>query len=107
MPELPAEGERSLTVPLIAEVLSELLITAVGIVNVVGLRMDSWLAVEVDLVIDIECVVAVEFVQGTVIVLVNSITEEDEANSVGVQLALTVEIAEVEVCSIIATGSSG
>jgi len=38
---------------------------------------------------------------------VNSITEEGKANSVDVLLALTVKIAEVEFCSIIATGSSG
>jgi len=73
----------------------------------VGLRIDSWLAVKVDLVIDIGCVVAVEFVQGTVITLVNSITEEDKANSVDMLVAITVEIAKVEVCSMIATGSSG
>ena len=87
--------------------LSWLRIAAVGVVSVVGLMIDSWLAVKIDLVIDIEGVVAAEFVQGTVIVLVNSITEEGEANSVGVQLTLAVEEIEVEVCSIIATGSSG
>ena len=134
VPELPAVGERNLPVPLIFEVLSELLIAvglvkvlselltapggvvtaiselliaAVGVVSVVGLRIDSWLAVKVDLVIDIGCVVAVEFEQGTVIALVNAITEEGKANSVDVLLALTVEIGEVEVCSMIATGSSG
>ena len=98
-------GERSLIVPLVFEVLSDLLTTsggvvtalselriaAVGVVIVVGLRIDSWLAVKVDLIIDIGYVVAVEFVQGTVTVLVNSITEEGEANSVGVQLTLAVE----------------
>ena len=79
---------------------------AVDVVNVVGLRIDSLPAVKIDLVIDIRYVVTVDHVQGTVIVLVNSITEEDEDNNIGVQLALTVEIAVVEVCSIIATGSS-
>ena len=51
--------------------------------------------------------VAAEFVQGTVIILVNSVTEEGEANSVGVQLTLALEEIEVEICSIIATGYSG
>ena len=92
VPELPAVDERSLPVPLIFEVLSELLIAvgvvkvlsklltapggvvtaiselliaAVGVISVVGLRIHSWLAVKVDPAIDIGCVVAVEFVQGT------------------------------------------
>ena len=86
--------------------LSCLQTAAVGVVNVVGLRIDSLPAVKIDLVNDIGYVITVDRVQGTVIVLVNSITEEDEDNSIGVQLALAVEIAVVEVCSIIATGSS-
>ena len=55
-----------------------------------GLRIDSWLAVKSDLVIDMGCVVAVEFVQGTVIALDNSFTEKGKANSVDVLLITTV-----------------
>ena len=71
--------------------LSWLRIAAVGVVSVVGLMIDSWLAVKIDLVIDIGGCGSSRIVQGTVIILVNSITEEGEANSVGVQLTLAVE----------------
>jgi len=88
VPELPAAGERSLTVPVVVEILSKLLIIAVGVVSEVGLRIILSHGSG-------HCVVIVDCVQGKVIILVNYITEDDEAKSISLPLALAVEIAEV------------